>query len=639
MIIDPTSISFSEVKQDLIDYIDSKPEAAKWQDFYASAVGQTLIELMAGFSTFLSYQNIVGRKETYLAYAENRSSNIAISQTLGYSVYRGQNAHLTLTVTPTVTQIFNKYDVIGSVKDVDLILLEDKVFNLGVQTTCQVAVGEVKEESLIVPSADIQPFRFTSPLVSEDLRLYLNSVEVVFAKELVELINDQYVTLTNVYESVDVFYLNSVAPLYTTGDTLKIIYIELKDTSFVGLDLDFDYGVLDDYETDSNFILQEPINEIKVNAPLYHEVQKVIRGREDYQKKFKTLRSDITDTNGRDFSPAVVEVTYVREDERLFREVDKTELEEELLTFRSMGDEPTFISDPLQSFLHLRVVIDLLRNSASDDPQTDVANILAAHEKELEKTFDFKDVENEIEELSTDNSEYVKIARLYLDSTVWGADKYYRKGLFVQPAHENGRIYEMKKHIRKTNGSEPSWNMTVGGFTTDNEVVWETFEYVYPEPGEPNWDTWSMNNETNYGDFVKPTAPSPTRMFKAVRFINKSGGVEPTWNTTEFDLTEDAEVLWLALEDDGGTYSDWSATTNYNTADIVKPTTPDGNMYECIGFLSKSSGSEPTFPIIIGDTVDDGKIRWECRDEAVSPDTSAWNEYFKISHTLTVNQA
>ena len=82
-IIDPKSLSFESIKQDLINYVQSRPDYAKWQDFYEGGAGTTQLELFAGVATFLSFHAIGARRETYIETRKLRSSAINICTTLG----------------------------------------------------------------------------------------------------------------------------------------------------------------------------------------------------------------------------------------------------------------------------------------------------------------------------------------------------------------------------------------------------------------------------------------------------------------------------------------------------------------------------------------------------------------------------
>ena len=70
-IISPYAISFDSIKNNLQQYVSSKPENETWLDFYASSAGETIIEIAAALGAFYAYHFIVGRRETFLSCAEN----------------------------------------------------------------------------------------------------------------------------------------------------------------------------------------------------------------------------------------------------------------------------------------------------------------------------------------------------------------------------------------------------------------------------------------------------------------------------------------------------------------------------------------------------------------------------------------
>lgn len=417
MIIDPQEVSFEEIKNDVVEYVQSKPDYASWKDFYESSAGTTLIELIAGFSTYLTYQHIVNRRETYLFHALNRSSKVAISQTLGYSIFRGKNIHLTLTITPNTTRAVTNFDIVGEFNGYDIVSLGDYVLNSGVQTTIDIALGEVKEEIKSVESSDLTVFRFESDLVSEDIQILKNSIEMPLGTAMSDMLNDKYVPISNPVNAVDVFYLNTseASYRYENGDVLTLKYIELKDLALIlPADLDrftFLYGTIDDASVINRYQIPEPNNNIVINAPIYHEVQKVIRGRDDYKKLLKTLISDVSDVNARDYSPAIVELTYVKEDLTLLSTTEKNNLIDELSSYRPFGMyDPPMIRDPRQVDLELNIDITLsvlIDDIAQADVESDVDSILTNYDKLLGITIDLHDIENEINEL-----DYVKINRV-----------------------------------------------------------------------------------------------------------------------------------------------------------------------------------------------------------------------------------
>ena len=204
MVVNPNSVSFDQIKADLIAYIDTKPDAAKWKDFFDSQVGSTVVELIAGLGSMLRYSGVVDRRESFARYAQNRSSILAYGESVGYSAFRGRNAVLKLTVTPNFSGVINKFQVVGQVKDQSLIALDNYTVNSGVSREIFVVVGTLRSESLTALSEDPQSFRFQTPGVSQDIRVFKGSTEMATSERIVDLVNERFAIQSNVLGSVDV---------------------------------------------------------------------------------------------------------------------------------------------------------------------------------------------------------------------------------------------------------------------------------------------------------------------------------------------------------------------------------------------------------------------------------------------------
>ena len=494
-IIDPTSVSQSQVLLNLDAYLDTKADALKWKDFFTSGAGRTTEELIAGMSVYLSWKAIVGRREVYLQHAENRSSNIAIVEFLGYSVFRGRNTHINLTVTPTSTNVFPKYTTIGTCIDIDLILAQDTSFTSGVQTTFEVIVGDLKTESISIPSDKLNVFRFLSTKVSEDIRLLLNDVVVPTGTRILEMTEDKYVLLSNPMGAVDVMYLNDGAFNYVAGDSFQIDFVELKDQSFILSDLTFLFGAVDSFTVNTVFITPEEKSTMKVNGPLLHETQSIIRGRNDYKKSFKLLDANIVSTNGIDISAAVVQLTYVKNDLTLYNAIEKAGFITSLLSFRPFGVQPPTITDPIQVSIALQINITLSNfDTLASTITADVRAILAAFEKELEKTLDFGLIEQSIEALS-----YVRIVRIVIGTTEWLPVNTYVRGAHVTPSPGSINAGNTKIYECTTGGVsaslEPVWPLTVGSTIVDGDVVW-TCRDASTQPAQIIWKEYYILTES-----------------------------------------------------------------------------------------------------------------------------------------------
>lgn len=412
-LINPSSISFDSVLKNLKDYIDTKPESAAWKDFYESSAGQTHMEFIAGFGTYLTFTIIANRRETYLFHAEHKSAAIAIVEGLGYSAFRGRNIRVALNITASSTEIISKLSLLGVHGDYDIISLEDTVINSGETKDINVIIGTLKTEELTIDSPNLKIFRFISPLVSDDIVLTLNSAVLPISKNIPDLLEDFYVYLSNAVGGIDIMYLNDTEGgqnPYGVGDTLLLTYVERKETIFSEGDVDFFYGDVNSFEVLNAFELAETRDKLRVSGPLHHETQKLVRGRDDYKKLLLQHIPNSISTNAHDDSPAVVSLTYVLADLSLLNSTEKEDILVVMNTFRPFGVEMAGIVDPTQIGTNLDVTITL--NSSLDvvgfnQINSDVQAVLNEYKYELGEFLDLEQIEHELE-----NKSYVKIARV-----------------------------------------------------------------------------------------------------------------------------------------------------------------------------------------------------------------------------------
>lgn len=104
-------------------------------------------------------------------------------------------------------------------------------------------------------------------------------------------------------------------------------------------------------------------------------------------------------------------------------------------------------------------------------------------------------------------------------------------------------------------------------------------------------------------------------------------------------FVKDNAILWLQVVL-RGTPVPWVPGNNYHIGDTVVPAVPvpalAGFMFQCVGFIGQSAGSQPTFPLTPGLQVVDGSLLWACRDPAVDPVQLPENEYYLIDTATTV---
>jgi hypothetical protein len=624
-IINLDSISVEQAKDDILEYLATKPDYTTWKDYYESSQGQTVIELLAGLQASLASKIIMGRRESYLGYAQTRSANVGIAGTLGYSSFRGKNARISINITPTETTTIAKFTVVGSVLDTNLVLIEDAVLSAGVPTTIYCTIGEVKEATTIAPDNSLRIFRFYNADVSDDMRLYIDDVEVTYSTAFSDLIKDKYITITNAFGAVDVSYLNTASPQYGTGSEIKIEYVELKSLDFSASDVSLDYDGVTSTVISDVYTEPEDIESIKINAPIYHETQNTIRGREDYPKLVKALNTDFIDTTGFDFSPAVVHVSYVKSDLTLLSSTEKQEILDALLSYRPFGVQPATLVEPIRSNLTVNVTCKLL-TTTTDNISEFVTNILAENEKMLGQTLDMDYIENQIEQAS-----YIKTARVSVNAPTWLASTLHGRRDFVSPSTPNNFIYQLKNNIRLSGSTEPTWPEVEGSIITDGDLTWKCIV-----DDRCSLLAWEADTNYNEYDIIAPTGQD--FKYVVIERTNLSGAIEPTWTTAVGDIIEDNQVIFQCITEQG-TPSTWAASTSYKIGDIVVPTVANGQAYTVVGYKSQTDAVEPTWPTTAGDTVVDGDVEWEAVADDTTSVESVWNEYLIISNNLTITSS
>jgi len=96
-----------------------------------------------------------------------------------------------------------------------------------------------------------------------------------------------------------------------------------------------------------------------------------------------------------------------------------------------------------------------------------------------------------------------------------------------------------------------------------------------------------------------------------------NAGITKMWNLIIGDSTDhyDNTNAMLGIGDKAGTT--WQASTAYSLGDVVEPTTPDGNVYECTT-AGTSGATEPTWVTGEGNTTTDNTVVWTCHTKTAN---------------------
>jgi hypothetical protein len=646
--IDVTSVSEADIRADLEAFVEAQPDATQWTIFFESTTGQSLIKLISALGAFLKYESVSARREAYIQFAQNRSSQIGGAQYLGYSIFRGRNAILELTFTPNGTGLYDKYHILGTVRDRDLILLEETPYNAGVPLTVQVAVGEILEETLIAPNSDLNLFRYTTKGVSEDLRVFFDATEVEISDNSLDMVAGKFAVQSNPFGSVDGKYLNQLSfpNVYTTGTEIKLQWIGLKDTEFINsqISLDESEGSLTNVNTISLYQSPETESSIVVNAPLNNEVKQVIRARRDQPKVLLTIDNSIIDSSGEDVTAAVFRLYYLRTDQFLFDATEKAALISSFELYRPHAIAPPIIADPTRVPTTLK--IDITLSGVTGDPITATKEITQAEAFKLGDATDgeggelhLDDLEAEIEALDT-----VKIARVQYDGPDWTAATKYEIGQQVKDIPDDLTLKEVSEILYFSDGVEPVWPVAQAGETiVDGDIVWKSVA----KNDTAGFTAWAAVTDYRVENQVKPTVDNGF-IFQVYEVNNKSAVGEPVWTPLGGGTPEDiqgakvidGDILWIARPE-LGTPSVWVSDTVYKKGDVIIATDQGasdtiGVMFQAFAFLGTSGAIIPGFSAAIDATIVDENIKWITVDPLLKTRKAKINEYFEISESITV---
>lgn len=550
-VISPLAVSFESIKNNLQTYVLNKPENERWKDFYASAAGETVLEIAAALGAFYAYHTIIGRRESYLPIAENYTSIVGLAENNGYSCNRGTNLIVKINIVPNQTVTLPKWTIIGSYAEYDLVLTEDAILNKNVATDISVVIGNLLTESISISTSNLAQFSFYNPNTTETLRLLLNNEEVPFSSEIKDLLNDKYVGLTNVNGSIDVFYLQSGNYKYSPNSTLAAQFIERNNinfSSFSPSNLNIDYASqVNEYSLISDLILQESKEQIKLKAPLYHETSMVIRSRKDYSKYLLLANDMLIQANDRDINPGLIELTYLKRDYSVMTESEKQHWLNAIEESRPSGVARAFITDPI--LINKSLDIKLWKSATETISATineELDNILSKYNDKFEITLDLNQIEHEIEKLSG-----IKIARVYLNDAEW--KKLTTYSTMDTISKDNNNFY-VSGFLHKSGDSEPEWPEVVGGTVYDNNLVWTKVN----EFESTTVHTWHPNTNYNKFDYIRKDVLTDGSY--AI-----SGIVEPDWGN---EIIYDNNIVWELTEEEST--EEWKAQRVYFVNDIIR---------------------------------------------------------------------
>lgn len=640
--INNTSLSYTTLTEEVLAWLQNLDDYDKWKDLFSGSNGVILVEMLSAQASNEYFKIYGSRQENFMAYLSKRISAIAIAQNYGYSVTRGTNMKLTINVTPNSSLYLKALTPIGTCGDYDLTLVNNTSFVEGTPVNVDVYIGNVKTQTLTANSENLLTFRFSNNNISDVVQLYLNDETcsgnpLPYSTQLLDLLNDKYVGISNAVGGVDVMYLNTrdtAQYKYHSNSTLTLQYLEYAEVNYSSTTLEFDYGDINSLVSQTNTIVQEETKSIQINGPLYAETNRVICARKDFQNVMKTLNSSFIDANSTDYSNPIVQVTYILNNNMLLTDAEKASLLQLLSPMRCFGVPMCYISDPTVNNFTINTTLKLMNSSNANFVAEDIVNeVFAQFTQKLGTTIDLALIEHDLEDY-----DYIKTARSSFATTVWTAKGLIKPGMIISPTVDNGFNYLVLGFNYTTGTTQPVWPTTIGDTVIDNNIEWTCI----PLDKNAVPIEWTANTSFNLFDKCVPTVSNDCA-YQINRFIDKSSGVEPTWNTTVGEITYDVSatqsvyngIAWLTVPK-VSTANSWQANTSYSTGTIVNDLANAFDVsFQMINPVNRFSVTEPvwttTEDIFMVDNVIFSKITQNPTLLGL-----AWDNYATFTHNISL---
>lgn len=624
MSLDLQAISITSAFSSILNFFKSQENNSRWRDLTTGAEGIFLIRMLANIITNISYRLITARRENYLSTANLMSSVLGMAVNYGYSACRGKNQRRRIRFIPNSNYTLPKLTIIGSVDaDHDIILLgkfkpkdnsksRDEEYELGdvvlknrEPIDLVVTVGKLNEFSFTAGTNQMQQFSQYIEGISEDFNLYVDNEQVPTSSYVYDLIHNKYLVRTNPNASVDILYNNTADNAtyrYGTESVIRMLYVQLDGSEIGDFDADmFSYGTMVDVLTINDFVPFESVASIKINAPLQHCTEGIVRSKVDYTSRAQELVSNVKQVEYQALTPSYTLITYLKDDYTLLTPEEKDSLNDKLIAGeRLMGTLLPDITPPRRELISLNIYLELnTKFKDINDIREDINNIIASNfAVAMHQTFNVYVLERLLENLA-----YVFRARVSYNIKDRSNQTLYNLGDIIL---QNGTYYKADKILGLSGTSEPTWNVpqttTVevdsGLETEDGAIVWKCYKKLDVPMTE-----WQPRHRYGLGDYVYVES-YPYYMFKCIDLKKYSGTTPPDITVvTPGDFVKDGSIVWVCKTTNVST-PERKNSELYRLGDSVNI---GGATFECVSYVGTTASSTPSFeqnayPIISTDT-------------------------------------
>lgn len=606
--IDLQALSITSAFNSILSFFKSQENNSRWKDLSTGAEGIFLIRMLANILSNISYRMITARRENFLSTANLLSSCLGVSVNLGYSANRGSNQKRLITLIPNKDYVIKKLDAIGAFnEDVLIYALDDLTLKAGVSTNINVVIGRKNVINFRANTNRVQPFTRFETGISQDFVLRLYGSEpgttteegtvVPTTENMKELLDDMYLVRTNPYSSVDILYLNNVSTnkyRYGSESWFSLEYIILEDLQLGNLSNSmFSCGDYVSTLYTQNYVPFETPNSLKINAPIDHEVQNLIRSKDDYAKRVKQVIPNVIQASYTPVTPTYTLISYLKDDYTLLQPEEISTLNKVLLKENFFGTPLPDLTSPIKETIDLNITIataDKLKESR--EIREDIDNIIkSSYSTLMNQTFNTYSLERLIEGLS-----YVKWARVKHKDDAWQPRTTLPLGTVTK---ENDLYYKASRILGLSNATEPLWNIPqedsvsidTGLITYDGSLTWKTYKRL----NVSDITAWSAGAKHKIGDYVYASNDLyADYMFKCIDIKKMSGNsIIDTTTIDVGDFITDGGIIWVCINNLPD-LPERQRQTSYTLGDSVNI---GGKTFQVISYAGRTSDAKPMFEV------------------------------------------
>lgn len=290
-IIKLTSLSNAEIKKDLTDYLSTLSNWSQIKSTIPSSNLSVLLDLVAGFTAYITYKQNSSRNEKYLSTSHLESSIFEWARLFGYRLNRYTCPVLSFTYNDSTPITLKRGDILGSYGDYDLFYFGDDLIVLK-SDVIELNIGHYRElnYTLSYDETNISELVIIPTFLKsiEDSKVYItrNSVPITTSKMI-----EDYITLNKVIDYSHNPYISKLMlsdSKYNYGnrelkvnDQLKISFIETNG-NIPDLD-EKSINDLSDLVIDAKYVITgishsgtsgQDLDLIRSLVPLYYSTQR-----------------------------------------------------------------------------------------------------------------------------------------------------------------------------------------------------------------------------------------------------------------------------------------------------------------------------------------------------------------------------